>query len=137
MSIAVYSALMKVYAHSGMYDKACDLYTQIRAEGLEPDATMYGCLMKFSVECGRTELARELFGRSPSLDIQSYMSAIRAADRDRDVGRAFAVLEKLEASGVRPDIAIYNCILDVCVTTGDMARAHELVDQMRSSTVLD
>ena len=58
MSIAVYSGLMKVYAFSGMFGKACDLYDQIRADGLEPDTMMYGCLMKFSVECGRTALSQ-------------------------------------------------------------------------------
>ncbi|CAK0803472.1 unnamed protein product, partial [Prorocentrum cordatum] len=60
MTIALYSALMKVYAYCGMYDKACDLYDQLREDGLEPDSMMYGCLMKFAVECGRTDLSRDL-----------------------------------------------------------------------------
>ena len=72
MSIAVYSGLMKVYAYSGMYGKACDLYDQIRADGLEPDTMMYGCLMKFSVECGRTSLSQELSEKLSVLDIQRH-----------------------------------------------------------------
>merc|ERR1719343_241692 len=100
-----YSSLMKVYARCGLLDKACDLYDEVIAAGLEPDSMMYGCLMKFSVECGRTELSRELFERAPTLDIQNYMSLIRAASRDKDVDRAFAVLDKLKASGVSADIA--------------------------------
>ena len=83
MTIAMYSALMKVYAMSGMYDQACDLYYEITSNGLEPDATMYGCLMRFSVDCGRTELAQKLFEKAPRLEIQNYMSLIRAAGRDR------------------------------------------------------
>ena len=71
MSIAVYSGLMKVYAYSGMYGKACDLYDQIRQDGLEPDTMMYGCLMKFSVECGRTQLSQELSEKLSVLDIQT------------------------------------------------------------------
>jgi pentatricopeptide repeat protein len=137
MSIAVYSALMKVYAYCGMYDKACDLYAQIRAEGLEPDSMMYGCLMKFSVECGRTELSRELFEKAPSLDIQNYMSLIRAAGRDKDVNRAFAVLDKLKSSSVTVDIAAYNCVLDACVSAGDLKRARILMTEMSSLTTLD
>ena len=84
MSIPVYSTLMKVYAFCGMYQKACDLYKQIRLEGLQPDAMMYGCLMKFSVECGRTDLVQELFDKAPQLEIQNYVSLIRAAGRDKD-----------------------------------------------------
>jgi len=136
-SIAAYSALMKVYAYSGMYDKACDLYDQIRADGVEPDATMYGCLMKFAVECGRTDLAQQLSERVPSLDIQNYMSLIRAAGRDKDVEAAFAVLERLKASGLVVDRAACNCVLDVCVSSGDMKRARALVDEMRASISVD
>merc|ERR1719155_320816 len=136
MTIACYSALMKVYAYCSMYDKACDLYDQIRAEGLEPDSMMYGCLMKFSVECGRTELSRELFDKAPSLDIQNYMSLIRAAGRDKDVNRAFAVLEKLKSSAVTVDIAAYNCVLDACVSAGDLKRARTLMAEMRSISTM-
>jgi len=137
MSIAVYSALMKVYAYCGMYDRACDLYDRIREDNLEPDAMMYGCLMKFAVECGRTELSRELSERVPTLDIQNYMSLIRAAGRDKDVNRAFSVLKKLKSSGLSPDLAAYNCVLDVCVSAGDTNGARGLVEEMRKISSLD
>lgn len=136
-TLAAYSALMKVYAQSGMYGNACDLYAQIRDEGLEPDAVMYGCLIKFSVECGRTELSQELFNRSPALDIQKYVSLIRAAGLDKDVNRAFALLEKLKSTGVSVDMATCNCVLDVCVSAGDMKRAGEVLRDMKSLGELD
>lgn len=137
MTLAAYSALMKVYAYAGMYDKACDLYDQIIAQGMEPDAMMYGCLMKFAVECGRTDLSRELSSKTPNLDIQNYMSLIRAAGHDKDIERAFQVLQMLKESAVDPDIAAYNCVLDVCVSTGELARARELMSEMREIGKLD
>jgi len=137
MTMAAYSALMKVYAYAGLYGKACDLYDQIIAQGLEPDSMMYGCLMKFAVECGRTDLSRELFDKAPSLDIQNYMSLIRAAGRDKNIDRAFQVLQKLKESAVKVDIAAYNCVLDVCVSCGDLARARELMAEMRTIGKLD
>lgn len=137
MTIVVYSALMKVYAYSGLYNKACDLYDDIKADGLEPDTMMYGCLMKFAAECGRTELSRLLSERSPTLDIQNYMSLIRAAGRDKDLGRAFAVLHRLKDSGAALDVAAYNCVLDVCVSVKNMQKAEELVQQMKGNCKLD
>jgi pentatricopeptide repeat protein len=137
LSIAVYSALMKVYAYSNMYDKACNLYEQILADGIEPDAMMYGCLMKFAVECGRTDLSRTLAEKAPSLDIQNYMSLIRAAGRDGDVDTAFAVLEKLKQSGLELDNAAYNCALDVCACAGRLDRAKELIADMRANSTVD
>ena len=67
-TVAVYSATMKVYAYCGLYDCACDLYPEICEQGLVPDSTRYGCLMRFSVECGRTELSKQLAERAPQLD---------------------------------------------------------------------
>ena len=89
------------------------------------------------MECGRTDLSRELSEKAPSLDIQNYVSLIRAAGRDKDVERAFGVLEKLKQSGVQLDIAANNCVLDVCVSAGDMRRARQLVEEMRGISALD
>ena len=99
----------------------------IIASGLTPDAIMYGCLMPFSAQCGRTELSQELSCLVPQLDTQSYMSLIRAAGRDKDTDRAFQLLEKL---------AIYNCVLDACVCAGDLARAKALTTTMREKSVV-
>jgi len=137
MSIVVYSALMKVYAYSGLYDKACDLYDQIKADGLEPDSMMYGCLMKFAAECGRSEFSRFLADKAPTLDVQNYMSLIRAAGRDKDVNRAFAVLQRLQDTGVVLDLPAYNCVLDVCVCVGDLKRAKSLIEQMKGACSID
>jgi pentatricopeptide repeat protein len=52
---------------------------------------------------------------------------IRAAGRDKDTDRAFQLLEKL---------AIYNCVLDACVGSGDLARAKALTTTMREKSVV-
>jgi len=138
MTIIVYSALMKVYSYCNMYSKACDLYEQLIAEGFEPDSMMYGCLMKFSAECGRTDLTRELSAKMPNkkLGVQHYMSLIRAAGQNKDVDKAFVVLEQFrEAGGL--DTALCNAVLDVCSTVGDMGRAWELLRDMEKNKLAD
>merc|ERR1719428_942751 len=137
MTIAVYSALMKVYAYVGRYDKACDIYDLVKADGLEPDTMMYGCLIKFAVECGRSELSQELFKKMPTAEIQNYMSLIRLAGQRKDVKKALAILEDLKASNINLDIAAYNSVLDVCVMAGDLKRARALADEMKSVRNLD
>jgi len=137
MSIQAYIALMKAYANCGMYNKACDLYAQIVQEGLQPDSVMYGCLMNFAVACGRTELAQELSRVAPHLDIHKYMSLIKAAGRDKDIGRAFRVVDEMKANGVNVDITAYSCVLDACVQVGDMQRARGLLKEMQEMGSLD
>jgi pentatricopeptide repeat protein len=133
MSVALYSAMMKVYAFSAMYDKACDIYDQLLADGLEPDQMMYNCLMKFAALSGRSELSAKLAERVPCLDIQNCMSLIRSAYHDKDVGRACSILEKLRTLGHTLDTAAYNCALDVCAAAGDANRAHVLLEEMKRS----
>lgn len=138
MTIVMYSALMKVYSYCGLYNQACDLYDQLRADGLEPDSVMYGCLMKFSAECGRTDLTKDLFAKAPvGVEIHHYMALIRAACQDKDVETAFVILDKLKASGSQLDTMVCNSVLDVCSSAGDMTRARSLVDDMRKQGLLD
>ena len=73
----------------------------IIASGFAPDEFVYGCLTRFSAQCGRTELSPELSRLAPELDIQDYKSLIRAAGRDR----AFQLLEKLKGAGDKGDLA--------------------------------
>ena len=81
MSIAVHRALMKVYSYCCCYGRACDLYPQIIASGLTPDAIMYGCLMRVSVQHGRVELSQELSRLAPRLDTQYSISVPRCRPR--------------------------------------------------------
>eukprot|EP00929_Paragymnodinium_shiwhaense_P065475 TRINITY_DN32817_c0_g1_i1.p1 TRINITY_DN32817_c0_g1~~TRINITY_DN32817_c0_g1_i1.p1 ORF type:complete len:1033 (-),score=307.54 TRINITY_DN32817_c0_g1_i1:481-3579(-) len=135
MTVAMYSALMKVYAYSGMYEKACDIYEDLLADGLEPDHTMYNCLMKFAGLCGRTELSAKLAQKVPALDIQNCMSLIRSAYHDKDVSRACDILAKLKASGQALDAAAYNCCLDVCAVAGDDKHAQKILADMKACQV--
>lgn len=137
IGIPMYSSLMKVYAYAGLYDKACDLYDQILEDGVKPDAMMYGCLMKFAMECGRTKLLNQLTNEVPSLDIQHYMTLIKSAGQDRDVDRAFEVFKQMQESNLDPDIAAFNGVLDVCAKAGDMRRVKELVKELKESRKAD
>jgi len=137
MTVTLYSALMKVYAYCNLYGKACDLYKLLRADGLEPDAVMYGCLLKFAVESGHTELLKEISHKVDSLDVQNCMSLIRAAGQAHDLDQAFEYFEKLKAAGVKMDVPTYNCLVDACANAGDMRRARMLLSDMQSMGQVD
>mmetsp|Transcript_66818 Transcript_66818/g.120274 ORF Transcript_66818/g.120274 Transcript_66818/m.120274 type:complete len:1040 (-) Transcript_66818:72-3191(-) len=136
-TLATYKTLMKVYAYSNLFNRACGLYNEILADGIEPDQVMYGCLVKFAVKCGCEELSERLFDKAQGGDVQNYMWLIRSAGRKGDVHRAVALLRKLQsAKGQAPDTTIYNCVLDVCMTNGAMDLAQEIVEEMRQLQLL-
>lgn len=138
MTLSTYKTLMKVYACGGQYEKACDLYEELQKENIEPDAVMYGCLVKFAVKCGRTALSRSLFEKAGGGYVQNYMWLIRSAGQDGNVKRALELLQQLEAQQPQGlDIMVYNCALDACVINGEMERAQELLGEMQKSFSLN
>jgi pentatricopeptide repeat protein len=93
--------------------------------------------MKFAAVCGRTDLSKELSKSAPHLDIQNYMALIQSAGRDKDIKRAFEVVDLMKSSGLSVDVAVYSCVLDVCVLAGDLERARQLLSEMQQKSLLD
>merc|ERR1719453_1823646 len=136
-TIAVYSAVMRVYGQARLYHKACDLFPNLLEDGVEPDNVMYGSLIKAAVECGRLDFSRELLRKSGTLDIQNYMSLFRACGRERKVGKALDLLQELEESDVGIDTTAYNCVLDVCVKCGEAGAVRRLFAKMKETGYVD
>jgi pentatricopeptide repeat protein len=136
-SLPILSAMMKVYWSSNIPEKACDLYEKLRVAEIEPDAPMYGMLIKAAVACNRFEFARELFHKSRQPDLQNYMALMRAAAKEKNLGAALSILSDLEASSLHPDISAYNRALDACVSCEDLKEARNLFDRMRSQGDID
>jgi len=137
VSLAMYSALMKVYGQSRLFHKTCDLFEVMTHDGVKPDTVIYGSLIKAAVESGRLELARKLFQESGNPDLLNYMSLIRAAGRERDMPKALRLLQELEASPLVVDVTAYNCALEVCAACGDRGAAEGLLKRMETSGHVD
>jgi len=136
--LSLYAAMVKVYGHAQLYDKTCNLYEVMRQDAVEPDTVVYGSLIKAAVESGRLDLARRLFRESGNPDLLNYMSLIRAAGREKDLPKALALLEELEAAPVVTiDATAYNCVLEVCVSSGNRAAATKLLKRMEDKNHVD
>merc|ERR1719359_895780 len=127
-SVAMYSAVMKVYQSARLFSKTCDLYEPMMNDKVELDTVGYGCLIKAAVESGRLELARKLFQKSGNPDLMNYMSLIRAAGREKNARKALDLLKELEQSPIEVDTTCYNCVLDVCVACCENTMALELFE---------
>jgi pentatricopeptide repeat protein len=137
LTLAMYSALMKVYSQARLFHKACDLYELLIQDGVKLDNVAYGCLIRAAVESGRLDLARKLFQESGNPDLINYMSLIRAAGRERNLAKALSLLKDLEQSPIPIDTTAYNCVLDVCVACGEQKAAKDLFKRMRDADHVD
>mmetsp|Transcript_159223 Transcript_159223/g.296865 ORF Transcript_159223/g.296865 Transcript_159223/m.296865 type:complete len:1024 (+) Transcript_159223:108-3179(+) len=136
-SIAMYSAMIKVYGSARLFEKTCNLYEIMQRDGVHADTVVYGSLIKAAVESGRLELARQLFRESGNPDLLNYMSLIRAAGRERDVPKALQLLEELEAAPLAIDVTAYNCVLEVCVASGNRSASEDLLKRMEEKGQVD
>lgn len=136
-TLAVYSAMIKVYGSARFFDKTCNLYGMMKDDGVQPDTVVYGSLIKAAVESGRLDLARQLFRESGNPDLLNYMSLIRAAGREKDVPKALQLLEELEAAPLEVDVTAYNCVLEVCVASGHRNAAEGLLNRMEEKGQID
>eukprot|EP00927_Polykrikos_kofoidii_P049379 TRINITY_DN43443_c0_g1_i1.p1 TRINITY_DN43443_c0_g1~~TRINITY_DN43443_c0_g1_i1.p1 ORF type:complete len:861 (+),score=125.95 TRINITY_DN43443_c0_g1_i1:241-2823(+) len=130
-TLATHKALMKVYACCGLFSEACDVYEKVKEDGFQPDATMHSCFMKLAAKCGRSDLCHLIDDVCPQGNAHKYMCLIRAAGRDGNAPKALELMRELGASqpgGIH--VMAYNCVLDVCVTHGDMSVALNLVHEM-------
>jgi len=137
LPLQLYTSVMKVYSHSRLFHKTCDLYLAMQQDDVKPDTVAYGCLIRAAVESGRHELARKLFQESGNPDLLNCMSLIRAAGRERDCAKAFRLLEGLEKSPLDVDVAAYNCTLEVCAACGEREAAKNLLNRMEEKNCVD
>jgi len=140
-SLATYKTLMKVYASCDLFDRACSLYDAITEDGITPDSVMIGCLVKFAMKCGRNDISEKLFDKVSDQqqggDVQSYMWLIRSAGQKGDAPQAVELLRRLQQKkSDAVDAAIYNCVLDVCMTNGALAESEAIFKDMRDSKLV-
>eukprot|EP00933_Yihiella_yeosuensis_P027618 TRINITY_DN21525_c0_g5_i1.p1 TRINITY_DN21525_c0_g5~~TRINITY_DN21525_c0_g5_i1.p1 ORF type:complete len:1036 (-),score=236.09 TRINITY_DN21525_c0_g5_i1:149-3256(-) len=132
-SLATYKTLMKVYATCDQLERACDLYEQITSDGIEPDEVMRGCLAKFAARCDRVDLLAKLSDKNQSGEVFNFVMLIRSAGRKGDVEEAFSIFKKFKSlKSASRDAAVFNCLLDVCVTSQAMDRAGEVLQEMKA-----
>eukprot|EP00929_Paragymnodinium_shiwhaense_P043176 TRINITY_DN2223_c0_g1_i3.p1 TRINITY_DN2223_c0_g1~~TRINITY_DN2223_c0_g1_i3.p1 ORF type:complete len:898 (+),score=285.41 TRINITY_DN2223_c0_g1_i3:166-2859(+) len=129
MSLNMYSALMKVYAYEGSYQKACSLYDELRERNLEADGVMRGCLLKFAMEAGRTDLIVHLAERTAP-DTHESLMLIKCCTQTKDIEKAFKIFNQMKEAGQLVDVRPYNMVLDVCASTGQVERARKFVQAM-------
>lgn len=135
-TLPVLSATIKVLATARLPERICEVFEAVSAEGLEPDDVVYGQIIKFAVQAGQLDMARQLFKRARNPDAQNCMSLIRACGQEGDVPGALATLWELAGRGVA-DTAAYNCALDVCVSHGHRSGAREVFQAMKASAHVD
>lgn len=108
------------------YKAAVMAYENMKKQGRAPDELIFKNLMK-----SMTTVAAN--GRDNNHGINNLRSShIR---HDGRLFRLYLVFQEMRASGVQPDTAAYNTLINACASGGDIERALEAVKAMQSEGV--
>lgn len=74
---------------------------------------------------------------SNSKEPKSINNMTQKDDKASELFRVSLVFQEMKAAGVQPDLASFNALLRSCANAGDVERAAEVLDQIRSTGELE
>merc|ERR1719198_730015 len=134
--IVTYSTMVKGFCASGDLDKGLELLREMEADGkFAPDEVLYNSLLDGCARQHRLDDALRLLDgmRASNIAPSNYTLSImvKLLGRARRLGQAFSMVESLrEEHGLRPNIAVYTCLVQACFHNRQPMKALALHDQM-------
>jgi len=133
-NLCFYASVMKVYASRSLYQEALKMYDFMILDKLKPDGMMYICLMNDAIACNDMTKAQHFFSElckveTPSL--RTYMTILRTYQKENKWEAAVTLLKEMKGSGISPDNLVFNNVLGVCISAGQVNTASKLLDDWK------
>jgi len=139
----VICALIRYYAEASLHEKACNVYEKhLQEQGSKAmsrsllDARTERALMNSLTKCGRDSMAKGILDAAPA-NVAKHINMIRDCASKKNLEGAISVFTTLENSGADLTRSMYNAVLDACVECGDLRRADDWMQQMKTKKVTD
>ena len=136
----------------GRTSESLDVLRYMKKNGIAPSEVMYTSLMTSASRLAQSksglpsavevysELMQSLVELSSKKDLSSNSVPLPLSERPRDSSELYQVslvFQEMKAAGVEPDLACYNAMLKACANVGDVQRASEILESIRSSEDMD
>jgi pentatricopeptide repeat protein len=135
----MYTTVIKGLARAKDFDRAMEMWHQMRREGVEPNVKAYNTLLDACARAGKIdthgkeileEMARKkipVASVTVSTAVKGYCSKGLLAEAAASLGEAFGSMEMTQEGPTSPahrgpEASAYNALLDGCVKAGDFAR---------------
>jgi pentatricopeptide repeat protein len=128
----MYNSLLDGCARQGLYDRGIKLLGEMEKVGVRPSNFTLSVLVKMASRAKKLDQAFDLAEQLSSkyrfkLNIHVYSNLIQACILNKDLPRAFEVLERLTRERVRLDGRTYSLLLKASVAAGEAADAAGLL----------
>jgi pentatricopeptide repeat protein len=128
----MYNTLLDGCARQGLYDRGMKLLGEMEKSGVRPSNFTLSVLVKMASRAKLLDKAFEVCERISTkyrfkLNVPVYSNLIQACIADKDLKRAFEVLERLIKERLRPDVRTYSLLLRGTVQFGQATEAAGLL----------
>jgi len=131
-TLCLYESIMKQLAGLKQLRLALRIYDRLVAEGLEPSAVSYSCLISFAAEVGEVSRAVGFFDRLSELttpSIRAYMTMLKMYSKMLNWPASLNIFRDMQHRGVRVDTLALNVLLGTGVSTGKISEVEALVTE--------
>jgi len=138
----IYSTILKGFANAKEIDKVMALYTEMRANEVQPNTITYNTILNAFAQSGSmhrvTALLEDMKAISPCVepDIVTYSTLIKGFCNTGNLDRALCIMKDMQSEGkIIPDEVMYNSLLDGCAKEHRLDDALVLFGDMKTSGV--
>lgn len=128
----MYNTLLDGCARQGLYDRGMTVLAEMMADNINPSNFTLSLLVKL---CSRSKRLDRAFTIVNELSVEYkfkpnihvYGNLIQACIQQKDLNRAFEVMESFLNAGVRPDLRSYSLLLRACLVAKEAPQAAGLM----------
>merc|ERR1719443_86140 len=134
--IITYSTIVKGYCLQGDLDRAFHVLSEMQGDDkYQPDEIMYNSILDGCAKQHRVEDALRVLEEMKAADVgpSNYTLSIlvKLLGHARRLNQAFSLVEDLsKKNGFRPNVQVYTCLTQACITNRRLEKALALHDTM-------
>merc|ERR1719456_419519 len=133
--LITYSTLIKGYCLCGDMDQGMQLFMLMRKKGILPDAVVFNSLLdgcaKRQMRTLCEQVVRDMAEAGVTPSNHSVSILVKLYGRCRDLDAAFRVFEEMPRNhGLKPNAAVYTCLMSSCIANNQLDKALELYRKM-------
>ncbi|KAL0430342.1 UNVERIFIED_CONTAM: Pentatricopeptide repeat-containing protein, mitochondrial [Sesamum radiatum] len=131
-NIVSWNTVMNALALHGYGYRAIELFQEMEAGGIRPDAVTFSALLSACCHCGLVEIGRHFFSKMAHMynipyDAEHYACMIDILGRGGLLKEALELVGKME---MKPDIVIWGTLLGACRTHRNVSIAKLVLKQL-------
>jgi pentatricopeptide repeat protein len=135
--LLTYTLVIKGYVVQGDLEQAIQLFTLMRKKNLQPDVALFNTLLDGLARKQMSTLVdhvmRDMDEAAVTPNANTLAILVKLSGRNHDLDTAFAYVDTYKAKyGVEPNVQVHLALLTACASSGDMERASDVFQQLRS-----